>query len=150
LSADRCQVGEDLRINQFTSYMSNMSNSIPFQLHAFVSHSKMDVNLSDSWFEAVQRGTKKVEGRVKRSKWANVQIGDRWRVASQTGEILWVEVIDIRQYISFEDYIVNEGLRNTLPGITDLRTGVDLYEQYCGVGADKECGVVAFEIKAVH
>ena len=110
---------------------------------------KMEVNLSDPWFEAVKTGRKIVEGRVKRTKWATVNIGDHWRISSQRGEILSVEVVDIREYISFEDYLINEGLRLTLPGITNLRSAIDLYEQYCGKGADKDNRVIAFEIKVI-
>ncbi len=104
------------------------------------------MNLSDPWFEAVKEGKKRVEGRVKRGKWASVQVGDRWQISSQRGETMSVEVTDIRQYISFEEYIISEGLRNVLPGITDLKAAISLYEQYCGVGSDRENGVVAFEI----
>lgn len=109
----------------------------------------MDVNLSDPWFEAVKGGSKKVEGRVKRSKWTTIQVGDRWRISSQRGEVVSAEVTDIREYGSFEEYIINEGLRNVLPGITDLQAGVALYEQYCGSGSDKEHGVVAFELRTI-
>jgi ASC-1-like (ASCH) protein len=110
----------------------------------------MEVNLSDPWFDAVREGTKRVEGRIKRGKWSTVRVGDRWNISSLRGETFSIKVLSIREYPSFEEYIVNEGLRNVLPGITDVSHGVKLYEQYCGKGADLESGVVAFEIEVMH
>ena len=110
----------------------------------------MDVNLSDPWFEAVRDDTKRVEGRIKRGKWSTVRVGDRWNISSVRAETFSIKVLAIREYSSFEEYIINEGLRNVLPGITDLSSGVKLYEKYYGEGADIESGVLAFEIEVIH
>jgi ASC-1-like (ASCH) protein len=111
----------------------------------------MDCNLAQPWYDAVKNGTKRVEGRVKRNKWSNVSLGDRWRVGcSERDESFFVEVIAIREYGSFEEYIIQEGLRNVLPGVSDLRSGIELYEKYCGQGSDREFGVIAFELKLVN
>lgn len=110
----------------------------------------MDVNLSDPWFDAVRQGKKRVEGRVKRGKWTTVRVGDQWNISSVRAETFSTQVIDIREYSTYEEYIVNEGLGNVLPGVRDLCSGIELYEQYCGKGADLENGVVAFEIQVIQ
>ena len=52
-------------------------------------------------------------------------------------------------YPSFENYLENEGLRNTLPSIEDPNDGLKIYQTYYSEEDEKIYGVIALELRVI-
>ncbi len=109
----------------------------------------IDVNLDNLWFDKVVSGAKSVEGRLGTPRWKSVVVGTLWKIHNNDGRTVTVKVTDIRSYKTIVEYLSQEGLRRTLPGITSLEDGVAVYEKYYTRGEDEVLGVYAFELSLV-
>ncbi len=108
------------------------------------------VEIQQRWFDAIVRGDKNVEGKKGSPKWAEIKQGDSLMFVSPTQEKFYATVIaDPRRYSSVADYLINEGLRHTLPGVTTLQDGIDVYLKPRGFWEPEEVGqygIIAFEL----
>ncbi len=101
------------------------------------------MGLEEEFLEAIKRGEKTVEGRVKDDKRARIRPGDKILFNRR----LLVEVVDVREYDSFEEMLRSEGLERVLPGVESVEEGVRVYRRFYSTGKEKMFGVLAIEVK---
>jgi ASC-1-like (ASCH) protein len=90
-------------------------------------------NLKPIYFGYVKTGEKSIEIRVKRDKWATVRRGTILGITNEaTGETIMKRVVAVREYRSFGQALVEEGLHRTLPGLClparTIESGKAMYE----------------------
>ena len=103
-------------------------------------------SVSAPWFGHLQRGAKDVEGRLDRGTFAGLKKGQRLIVSGDGGSFA-ARVVDVRRYGSFRDYLVFEGLRRTLPGVSTVAEGVRVYRKFYTAAQEREHGVVAVQVQ---
>lgn len=106
----------------------------------------IDVGLDDPWFGKVASGEKTIEGRLGTAKWRSIVVGDVWNIIGNDGRSVLARVTGIRPYKTFKEYLTQEGLAHTLPGVDTMVGGLAVYEQYYPRGRDEALGVLAFEL----
>ena len=57
------------------------------------------------------------------------------------------KIIKIIKYSTFEEYLSQEGLARTLPGIKTIKEGIDIYYKYYTPEQEKEFGILAIYVK---
>ena len=96
-------------------------------------------NVSEPWFSLIQAGTKSVEGRLAKSRFAEIQPGEiiRWTNEEQktkSGKPQLREVMTrvnaVVYYPDFEKYLATERLKNCLPGVRTIKDGVAVYHKF--------------------
>ncbi len=102
--------------------------------------------IDQRWFNFIKVGLKKVEGRVKKTLFSTVKVGDIIIWTAGKDEIR-TKITRLTIYKTFEDYIINEGLRNTLPEVTTLKDGLAVYYTYYTKAQENEFGVLAVEVQ---
>ena len=89
------------------------------------------IEVSDPWFTHLVRGTKTVEGRKASPKWTKLYEGQeitfKLKDSDQTAT---AKIVRITTYNTLADYLVNEGLRQTLPGKSTLEEGLAVYQEW--------------------
>ena len=87
------------------------------------------MEVSEPWYTFLCSGEKKVEGRKKSPKWANVKVG-QFLMLSCENRSCWMLITAIREYPSLGEYLLTEGVSNCLPGIHDFNEAIDIYKQW--------------------
>ena len=96
-------------------------------------------NVSEPWYSLIQAGTKSVEGRLAKSRFAEIQAGEliRWtneELKNNDGKLMLREVITkvsaVTYYPDFEKYLAAERLKNCLPGVRTIKDGVAVYHKF--------------------
>lgn len=96
-------------------------------------------NVSEPWFSLIQAGTKSVEGRLAKSRFAEIRAGEiiRWTNEEQktkSGKPQMREVMTrvnaVVYYPDFEKYLSTERLKNCLPGVRTIKDGVAVYHKF--------------------
>lgn len=106
----------------------------------------MELKLDDPWFMLVESRVKTIEGRLRKGKFVDVAPGMELEILSKRGDAIRAHIVAIRHYSSFREYLLQEGLERTLPGVLSLDDGVEVYRRYYSQGLDEICGVVAMEM----
>ncbi len=101
------------------------------------------MGLEEEYLELIKEGKKTVEGRVKDDKRVRIKPGDKILFNRR----LLVEVVDVREYDSFEEMLREEGLENVLPNVDSIEEGVEVYRKFYSSGKEKMFGVLAIEIR---
>jgi ASC-1-like (ASCH) protein len=104
-------------------------------------------NLSEPWFSLIKLGIKKVEGRLNKGDFANMNIGDL--ITFTNNELGFerkcrVEIKNITYYNNFQLYLENETLEKCLPGIDNIENGLNIYYKYY-----KKSDELEYKIKAL-
>lgn len=110
----------------------------------------MDVNIAPRWMSFILSKQKVVEGRLNKGKFADIKPDSLLNFKTESGLNAICRVIDTRRYFSFQEYLENEGLRRTLPDISNIKDGLSLYRDYYEDGLDKTFGVLAIELELVE
>jgi len=96
-------------------------------------------NVSEPWFSLIQARTKSVEGRLAKSKFAEIHEGEiiRWtneELKNKDGKPMARSVITkvtaVVYYPDFEKYLATERLKNCLPGVKTIKDGVAVYHKF--------------------
>jgi ASC-1-like (ASCH) protein len=98
-----------------------------------------ELNVGEPWNHFIFNGQKTIEGRKNTPKWGSVKVGDQMIIEN----IIFI-VVRVTKYPSIKEYLENEGLEKTLPGIKTIESGVAIYESFYPKGCTPIC---AFEIK---
>ncbi len=101
------------------------------------------MGLEEEYLELIKEGKKTVEGRVKDDKRVRIKPGDKILFNRR----LLVEVVDVREYDSFEEMLREEGLENVLPNVDSIEEGVEVYRRFYSSGKEKMFGVLAIEVR---
>lgn len=118
--------------------------------------SKMKIitkNVSEPWFSLIKLGIKSVEGRLNKGDFKDLRINDI---------IIWTnndlgfyqefktKIIGKKNYDTFENYLLNEGLDKCLPGIKNIEDGLKVYFKYYTKQQEKEFGILALELQKIN
>lgn len=102
----------------------------------------------EPWFSQIRTGTKRVEGRKNSPTWRHLDVGQKLTIKNPlTKESFPVEITKLTEYPCLEDFLVQEGVKNVLPGF-GYDGAVDLYRVL--LGGDTEItkyGMLAISIK---
>lgn len=106
-------------------------------------------SLSEPWFSLMYYKIKKVEGRLNKGDFAVMKAGDIITFTNDNfGHREFKTTIKRKtSYKSFRDYLKNETLEKTLPTITNIEDGLDVYYKYFSKKDEDKYGVVCFRLK---
>ena len=107
-----------------------------------------EVHVNRIWFEFIREGKKTIEGRLNKGKFKDMKIGDIISFVNDANKVK-VQIINKIKYNTFEEYLLMEGLKRTLPNIKTIKDGLDVYYSYYTKNQEKEHKIVAIEIKIV-
>ena len=104
-------------------------------------------NLSEPWFSLIKLRIKKVEGRLNKGNFANMNIGDF--ILFTNNELGFerkfiIEIKNISYYDNFEIYLENETLEKCIPGIDTIEDGLKVYYKYYKKSDELEYKIKAF------
>lgn len=94
------------------------------------------LNLPNHLFDAIKRGTKKVEGRVPKeipNKYQKMKRGDIVLITNEdTGEKMKVSVIFVHHYPNTRSMLETEGVKNVFPKHETIEQGIESYNTFTG------------------
>lgn len=103
------------------------------------------INVQEPYATYILNGTKTVEGRLNKGKFAAAQVGDHV-LLNETTEFV---IIGKNQYLTFKEMIETEGLKNVIPNVETVEQAVQVYYGFYTPEQEKEFGVVALKISKV-
>ena len=110
-----------------------------------------EFDVADPWISLICQRKKVIEGRLNKSKFANLKKGDIIKFFNNdVNKQCLVKIVRIINYVSFEEYLVQEGLKRTLPGITSLNDGINIYRQFYSKEQEDEFSILAIYIKKIN
>lgn len=99
------------------------------------------------WYDAIGEDLKTIEGRKGSPTWTQVEVGDVFTITSPKAAVgFLMQVNQIVSYPSIEEYLIQEGLRRTLPGVKTIVEGVQIYSQWWTPKEVEEYGILAFHL----
>lgn len=101
-------------------------------------------SVQEPWRSFLLNGQKTIEGRLKKGKFAQLQVGDFLEL--EESEALF-EVVRLTSYPTFSAMLINEGLEKVLPNVKDLEAGEAVYYQFFTPEQEREFGVLAIEVR---
>lgn len=104
-------------------------------------------NLSEPWFSLIHCGKKKVEGRLNKGDFANMNIGDF--IVFTNNELGFerkfkIRIKNISYYDNFEIYLEKETLDRCLPTVYNIEDGLKVYYKYYSKSDELEYKIKAF------
>jgi len=113
---------------------------------------KYKKNVSEPWFTLISLGIKTVEGRLNKGDFKNFNKGDviTWTNNDFNFRSVKTKIIRKTKYNSFEDYLQNENLKNTLPSIYNLEDGVNIYRKYYTKEDENKYGIIALQLEKLN
>jgi ASC-1-like (ASCH) protein len=108
------------------------------------------ITVKQPWFNYIQAGVKKVEGRLNKGQFAKFGVGQQilWQNAGKLNCL--VKITKITKYPTFKELLETEGLQRVLPNIADITKGIDIYRQYYSKSDENKFGVVAIEMELAN
>lgn len=104
--------------------------------------------MSEPWFSLVKLWLKRCEGRLNKGDFAKMKRGDIIEFFNDDfgkREFKW-KITSIHYYETFKSYLENETLEKCLPGIDEIKDGLNVYYKYFSKEKEKEYGIVAIRI----
>lgn len=98
------------------------------------------------WFDYIQKGIKKAEGRLNKGIFAKLKVGDIifWLNVMNNKKLKCKVVVTyIKKYDTFKDLLLGEGIEKVLPNTKNMDQGVGIYRQYYSEQDERAHGVVA-------
>ena len=107
----------------------------------------MKKNVYEPWFSLIHCGIKKVEGRLNKGDFANMNIGDF--IIFTNRELgferkLKIKIKHISHYHNFEMYLEKETLDRCLPTLYNIEDGLKVYHKYYSKSDELE-----YKVKAI-
>jgi len=107
--------------------------------------------------DAIIDGSKTIEGRLNKGKFAQYKVGDEIRLRRdhrnkdgvlQDGEhgAALVQVVAIRNYPTFLAMVTAEGYKNVIPSASSPSHAADEYNKYYSAEDQSQYGVLAIEV----
>lgn len=103
----------------------------------------IQVSVTVPIFDLIESGEKSIEVRVRDAYFANIAVGDKFRLISKN-RIGYRNIIRIGTYSNFEDLVAREKSGNIYPGATPSEILAGLRRIYA-FSAERK-GVLAFEL----
>lgn len=112
---------------------------------------KYSEHLSEPWFTLISLGLKTIEGRLNKSRFKEMQIGDivEWHNEDFKERKVLTRITGKAEYVTFEEYLEKEGLDKCLPGMPTIEHGLSVYFKYFTKENEEMYGVVAIRMELV-
>lgn len=101
-------------------------------------------SVQEPWRSFLLNGQKTIEGRLKKGKFAQLQVGDFLEL--EESEAVF-EVVRLASYTSFQSFLMIERLEKVLPNVKDLEAGEAVYYQFFTPEQERNFGVLAIEVR---
>lgn len=90
-------------------------------------------NLSEPWFSLIKLKLKKVEGRLNKDDFIEINKNDI--IIFQNNDFGFrrsfnVKISSVHEYNSFNELLINESIDKVLPGIDTIEHGIEIYRKY--------------------
>jgi len=105
--------------------------------------------VSEPWFSYIKEGLKKVEGRLNKGNFAEMEIGDLI-IFKNNGNQCKIKITKINHFTSFKEYLMKKKLSRCLPGINSIDEGVSVYHKFYSIADVKKYGILAINIKLIE
>ena len=103
----------------------------------------INISVQEPYFSHILDGKKTIEGRLNKGKFLDIKAGDTLMINNQVEYI----VEDKKQYSSFKEMLVNEGIENVVPEVKDNDEAVDVYYKFYTKEDEDKFGVVGIKLK---
>jgi len=107
-----------------------------------------DINVQEPWFSLIKNKKKKIEGRLNKGLFATLKKGDNITFVNNNDRFD-AKIKKIKKYNTFEEYLSQEGLKRTLPGINTIKEGCDVYYKYYNKEQELQYKILAIYIKVL-
>jgi ASC-1-like (ASCH) protein len=104
-----------------------------------------EVNVQEPYFTHIKNGIKKVEGRLNKSKFLEMKIGDEILL----NEEVKLEITNKTIYKSFKEMIAFEGIKNVIPDAKSLDEAEGVYYKFYSKEDENSFGVSAIEVRLI-
>ena len=101
------------------------------------------INVQEPYATYILNGTKTVEGRLNKGKFAEAQVGDHVLLNESVNFLIVAKTA----YLSFKEMIESEGLKNVIPNVETVDLAVQVYYKFYTSEQEKEFGVVALKLQ---
>jgi ASC-1-like (ASCH) protein len=101
-----------------------------------------ELNVDERWLKYILNGKKTIEGRLNKNKFKLMRCGD----IIIFNEIIQKEVISVKYYNSFKEYLINEGIDKCLPDVININDGINIYRDFYSVEDEIKFGIIAIEL----
>lgn len=108
----------------------------------------IDIHCEDPWFSYIRQGIKPVEGRKKTHRYAKIKAGDRIQFLNGDEHFL-VDVIEVREYPTIEDYLKDVTLEKALPGVKTMKEALDIYYEWSPKEKIRQYGFLGIFVKPI-
>ena len=101
----------------------------------------------------LKNGIKTAEGRVNSEKYQKIEIGDEIIFSDTKSDDFIKGIVTFKhKYITFEEMLKSEGVKNMLPFLNDndLEKGIQVYQNFPGSERVKKFGCVAIGMKVTE
>ena len=105
-----------------------------------------EINVSEPWFSLMKNKKKKIEGRLNKGSFAELQKGEIIKFINNN-ESFKAKIKKIVKYDTFKEYLSQEGLKRTLPNIKTIDDGCNIYYKYYTKAQEREFKILAIYIK---
>lgn len=106
------------------------------------------IHVQQPYFDYIKTGRKTIDGRINKGKFAHLTEGQMIKILCDD-EFVTAYIVEIKRYHTFKEYLMCEGLPNTLPGINTVEDGCDVYYQYYTQQQEEEHGVLALHLLVI-
>lgn len=113
---------------------------------------KYTKHLSEPWFTLIKLGIKTCEGRLNKGDFSNMKVNDTIEFFNEdfpNKRNFQVKIIKITKYNNFEKYLRSKTLKKTLPGVSNIKEGLDIYYKYYSKEDEKKYKIIAIDIEVV-
>ncbi len=106
-------------------------------------------HLQEKWFNLIKFGQKTVEGRLLKSDFANMVVGDiiQFHNKPDKSDAFKVIIKKITIHKTFKEMIIKNRLKNVLPTINRINEGVEVYHKIYSKEDEKKYKVVAIHFE---
>ena len=105
---------------------------------------KININVQEPYYSCIINGSKTIEGRLNKGKFATIEKGDIVLLGEKEIPFL---VAEKTIYDTFEQMIYFEGIKNVMPDKKDTAEVLKVYYKYYTPEQENKFGVVAIKIK---
>jgi len=106
------------------------------------------INVSEPWFSYISNKKKTIEGRLNKGKFSELRKNDIIQFINNSNSVT-VKIRKIKKYSSFQEYLTQEGLKRTLPGIKSINEGVNIYHKFYSIEDENNYGILAIYVKII-
>ena len=107
-----------------------------------------EINVQEPWFTYIKNSKKVIEGRLNKGTFSELKKNDIIKIKNNEDECS-VQILKIKKYDTFEEYLTQEGLKRTLPSIKTIQEGVNIYYKFYTKENEKKYGILAIYIKLI-